>query len=294
DETEIQDITLVKNAGSSSGTIAYGESKDLEIPAGEIRELVFSCEKAGFYSLKYNSSTGSYPHCVIFSESGKFKGGFNSRFFAAAGEKFIIRISTYSSTVLSGIALTDEHYDGDGDGKCDVCGIEFSASIALGEKKDVTVPEGELREFVFKCEKDGKYWLQADSLSGASSYSAGLYDSEGTYLAYFGETKELKAGENYLLRFKSNSGVLSIKGISVGHNHIDSDGDDKCEICSKVYKITLTLGVPVDVRLSDGEERELYFTCGHDGEYKFSYYSSTGNWDDESIYDSDGNFVVYW
>ncbi len=312
DETEVKDITLVKNhtdnngdgkcdgcsvencAEEFSGAIAYGESKDLEIPAGEIRELVFNCEKSGMYRLSYSTSTAGYDDCTIFSSTGKYKGGIYDSFVAAAGEKIIIRLSAYESsdTVIYGLKLGDEHYDGDGDGKCDVCGLEFSATIALGEKKDVTVPEGEKREFVFKCEKDGTYWFSYNSASGANSHTEAALDSEGKSLGYFGMDNKLEAGKSYLLRFGALSGNLTVSGVYVGHYHIDSDGDDKCDICSNEYRVTITLGEPRTFNIAPGEYKEIVFKCEKSGEYWFNCddYSSD-SWDYEGVYDSSGNYV---
>nr|MCR5522579.1 hypothetical protein [Clostridia bacterium] len=158
--TEIYGITLLHDHTDGNGdgicdvcseeyisTIALGEKKTVRVPAGNERELVFTCEKDGEYEVICESSSGIWG-CEIYDSENRYIGSTYDTMNLSAGDVISIRFYAYSSSErakIYDVTVWHDHTDADSDGICDICSAEISAKIALGEKKTVEIPKDETR-----------------------------------------------------------------------------------------------------------------------------------------------------
>lgn len=205
---------------------------------------------------------------------------------------------TVKAYVSSGKAITatftvwHDHYDDDGDGKCDKCGETLVYTAVEDEPVTVAFEKGSRRDIIFACERTDNYRIVYENASDNNWYYV-VNDPDGEQLYSNKEgLYQFTKDETYTIVITSNPGEEFSADFTVAHSHYDENGDGNCDKCGKKFLYTLTEDEPCEIELETGGVTIATFTPDRDADFVFENEFDKKKYDVYYyVYDSEGRDV---
>lgn len=259
-----------------------GEGYEQILSLGETFTGYFTCEETGKYVLL--NDYGSYDLQALDS-NGHYLYTNGGTYQLTQGETYRFIFRPYSNSATARFAIRHDHYDTNDDGKCDRCSAEYKYILTDEQTVNLSVPGYDIRTVVLKPQRTGKY-----RISGNTSYLSrdSVYDVESGYNIYpmTSDLYDLEAGKTYTVRYRTYSDKTGTGTIKLTHDHIDTDGDNKCDICEESFIHEIFEGQEFNTTIPANDSITLVFNCQRTGDYKIRNTASSLN----SVRDTNGNY----